>query len=144
MNPNFKIDKRIIVKMDSGTRKRSIGKKEQYNLGYIHDTNLGPTADVEKVKDRSEGVQLQQSLGLGSGISIIVGTIIGSGIWVTPGFIMTYSESVGVYLLQWALAGVLSALGAMCYIELACVVPLSGGETVYLKVRNRNCDGGST
>jgi len=119
--------------MDSGTRKRSIGKKEQYNLGYIHDTNLGPAADVEKVKDRSEGVQLQQSLGLGSGISIIVGTIIGSGIWVTPGFIMTYSESVGVYLLQWALAVVLSALGAMCYIELACVVPLSGGETVYLK-----------
>ena len=46
---------------------------------------------------------------------------------------MKYSESVGVYLLQWAVCGVLSALGAICYIELACVVPLSGGETVYLK-----------
>ena len=52
---------------------------------------------------------------------------------MTPGFIMKYSESVGVYLLQWAVCGVLSALGAICYIELACVVPLSGGETVYLK-----------
>ena len=122
--------------MNSPTRKRSFGKKEQYNLGYIHDTNLNPVSDVKQVSDDQEGgVQLlQQSLGLGSGISIIVGTIIGSGIWVTPGFIMTYSESVGVYLLQWALAGILSALGAMCYIELACVVPLSGGETVYLKV----------
>ena len=121
--------------MDSPTRKRSFGKKEQYNLGYIHDSNLNPVSDVKKVSDDHEGgVQLQQSLGLGSGISIIVGTIIGSGIWVTPGFIMTYSGSVGVYLLQWALAGILSALGAMCYIELACVVPLSGGETVYLKV----------
>ena len=121
--------------MNSPTRNRSLGRKEQYNLGYIHDSNLNPVSDVKKVSDDHEGgVQLQQSLGLGSGISIIVGTIIGSGIWVTPGFIMTYSGSVGVYLLQWALAGLLSALGAMCYIELACVVPLSGGETVYLKV----------
>ena len=88
----------------------------------------------EQVEGGDRGVKLQRSLGLVSGISIIVGSIIGSGIWVTPGFIMTYSESVGVYLLQWALAGILSALGAMCYIELACVVPLSGGETVYLKV----------
>ena len=124
--------------MDSQSRKRSWGKKEQYNLGYIHDTNLNTVVnDGKKSSVDSEGeggVQLQRSLGLGSGISIIVGTIIGSGIWVTPGFIMTYSESVGVYLLQWALAGILSALGAMCYIELACVVPLSGGETVYLKV----------
>ena len=124
--------------MDSQSRKRSWGKKEQYNLGYIHDTNLNTVVnDGKKSSDYSEGeggVQLQRSLGLGSGISIIVGTIIGSGIWVTPGFIMTYSESVGVYLLQWALAGILSALGAMCYIELACVLPQSGGETVYLKV----------
>lgn len=52
---------------------------------------------------------------------------------MTPGFIMTYSSSVGVYLVQWAVAGLLSALGAVCYIELAAVVPLSGGETVYLK-----------
>ena len=41
----------------------------------------------------------------------MTGTIIGSGIWVTPGFIMTYSGSVGVYLLQWAVCGVLAAMG---------------------------------
>ena len=89
---------------------------------------------LSEVDRGDRGVQLQRSLGLGSGISIIVGSIIGSGIWVTPGFIMTYSESVGVFLLQWALAGILSTLGAMCYLELSCVVPQSGGETVYLKV----------
>ena len=120
-------------------RKRSRVQKEQYNAGYIHDTNQNVVTPVidEKGRDDHEGeggVKLKRSLGLASGISMIVGSIIGSGIWVTPGFIMTYSESVGVYLLQWALAGILSALGAMCYIELACVVPLSGGETVYLKV----------
>ena len=123
--------------MDSPSRKRSWGKKEQYNLGYIHDTNLNPVNDVKKGSDSNDnegGVQLQRNLGLGSGISIIVGTIIGSGIWVTPGFIMTYSESVGVFLLQWVVVGILSTLGAVCYFELACVVPQSGGETVYLKV----------
>ena len=117
--------------MDSPTKKR-------YNLGYIHDTTLHPVSDVKNLtadnNEGKEGVQLQRSIGLGSGISIILGSIIGSGIWATPGFIITYSESVGVYLLQWAVTGVLSTLGAMCYIELACVVPLSGGETVYLKV----------
>ena len=127
--------------MDPPIRKRSQGQKEQYNPGFIHDTNQNVVNPVHviDVKGRDDhggegGVKLQRSLGLASGISMIVGSIIGSGIWVTPGFIMTYSESVGVYLLQWALAGILSALGAMCYIELACVVPLSGGETVYLKV----------
>ena len=116
--------------MDSPTKKR-------YNLGYIHETTPNPVSDVNFTADNNEGkegVQLQRSIGLGSGISIILGSIIGSGIWATPGFIITYSESVGVYLLQWAVTGVLSTLGAMCYIELAGVVPLSGGETVYLKV----------
>ena len=123
--------------MDSPT-KRSIGMKKQYNLnlGYVHDTTLNPVVKNlrEDNNEGNEGVQLKRSIGLGSGTSIILGSIIGSGIWATPGFIITYSESVGVYLLQWAVTGVLSTLGAMCYIELACVVPLSGGETVYLKV----------
>ena len=121
-------------------RKRSQGQKEQYNSGYIHETNqnfVNPVIDENGRDDHegsNSGVKLKRSLGLASGISLIVGSIIGSGIWVTPGFIMTYSESVGVYLLQWALAGIVSTLGAMCYIELACVMPQSGGETVYLKV----------
>ena len=125
--------------MDSPT-KRSIGMKKQYNLnlGYVHDTTLNPVSNKKNLRadnnEENEGVQLKRSIGLGSGISIILGSIIGSGIWATPGFIITYSESVGVYLLQWALAGIVSTLGAMCYIELACVMPQSGGETVYLKV----------
>ena len=107
--------------------------KEQINLGYIHDgVNVGRDNNNAKGADKVE-VRIQRNLGMWSGIAIIVGTIIGSGIWVTPGSIMNYSESVGIFLVQWAVCGVLSALGAMCYIELACVVPLSGGETVYLK-----------
>ena len=50
--------------MDSPTRKRSWGKKEQYNLGYIHDTNLNPVSDVKKRSDDNDGeggVQLPQS-----------------------------------------------------------------------------------
>ena len=78
-------------------------------------------------------VKMKKSLGLCSGISIIVGTIIGSGIWITPGTIMNYSESVGIFLIQWAVSGVLATLGGLCYIELAYLVPKSGGETVYLK-----------
>ena len=42
---------------------------------------------------------------------LFLGTIIGSGIWVTPGSIMQYSESVGIFLVQWVVCGLLSALG---------------------------------
>jgi len=109
---------------------------ENINLGYIHDNNNPVISEKPRgydLEDTQKPVQIQRNLGLWSGVSIIVGTIIGSGIWVTPGSIMQYSESVGIFLVQWVVCGLLSALGAMCYIELACVVPQSGGETVYLK-----------
>jgi L-type amino acid transporter 9 len=46
---------------------------------------------------------------------------------------MYASGSVGLFILQYVIFGAIVTLGAICYIELACVVPLSGGETVYIK-----------
>ena len=63
------------------------------------------------LKSGNEKVQIQRSLGLWSGVFMIIGSIIGSGIWVTPGFIMMYSESVAIYMLQWVFSGVLATLG---------------------------------
>lgn len=77
-------------------------------------------------------VGLQRKLGLASGISLIVGTMIGSGIFASPRYVMENSGSVGLTLIVWSLCGVLAMFGALCYSELGTMIPLSGAEYVYL------------
>lgn len=77
-------------------------------------------------------VGLERKLGLVSGICLIVGTMIGSGIFASPRYVMEKSGSVGLTLIVWSLCGVLAMFGALCYSELGTMIPLSGAEYVYL------------
>src|SRR5207237_7712223 len=64
--------------------------------------------------------------------SIIVGIIIGVGIFENPARIFNAVPSAWTALGIWALGGVLALLGAFCFAELASTYPRSGGEYVYL------------
>ncbi len=66
------------------------------------------------------------------GAALIVGTTIGSGIFASPGKVLDRVDSVGLALLVWVVAGVLSLAGALCYAELGSALPVSGGEYAYL------------
>lgn len=69
-------------------------------------------------KESSEGVRLKKELGLMNGVAIIVGVIVGSGIFVSPSFALKYAGSKGMALIVWVLSGLLSMVGALCYAEL--------------------------
>src|SRR5438309_2872774 len=75
---------------------------------------------------------LQRVLGLWSAISIVIGTVIGSGVFLVPSTMIRYVGSVEKLFIVWIVAGLLSLFGALTYAELAAAMPEAGGEYVYL------------
>ena len=77
---------------------------------------------------------LARTLGLRDLILIVVGTVIGSGIFTVPGAVLRQTEGdVGVALLVWLLGGALSLVGALAYGELGAMLPEAGGGYVYIR-----------
>ena len=90
------------------------------------------TAGSQKDLLQEEPVELKKKVGLISGISLIVGTMIGSGIFISPTGVAKGSGSVGLTILSWLICGIISTLGALCYAELGTQIPRSGAEYAYL------------
>jgi len=65
--------------------------------------------------------------------AIVVGTLIGSGIFLVPQEMMRATGSSGLVYLAWIVGGLLSLFGAMTYAELSTMLPYTGGEYVYLR-----------
>lgn len=73
------------------------------------------------------------SIALGDAIALIVGLVIGAGIFETPALVASNMETAGGVIWVWLLGGVVSLLGALCYAELATTYPHVGGNYYYLK-----------
>jgi APA family basic amino acid/polyamine antiporter len=77
--------------------------------------------------------ELRRTLSQRDLIFIVVGTVIGSGIFLTPGAVVRSAGSGGMALAVWTVGGVLSLLGALTFAELGAAKPQSGGMYVYLR-----------
>ena len=76
---------------------------------------------IEKMEEE-QVVGLKASLGLIQGCTIIVGSIIGSGIFIAPGGVLKQTGSVMMSLTIWVLSGLYSMIGAYCYAELGLLI----------------------
>src|SRR5206468_4598740 len=72
-------------------------------------------------------------LGLTDCALLVIGSVIGSGIFLTPGKIASTVESVESVFLVWVAGGVLSFFGALAYAELGAMFPRAGGIYVFLR-----------
>jgi APA family basic amino acid/polyamine antiporter len=76
---------------------------------------------------------LERGLGFWGALAIVVGTTIGSGIFLVPKDMVANVGSPGMVMAVWVFGGLLSLAGALTYAELASALPGAGGEYVYLK-----------
>ncbi|KAF7656952.1 hypothetical protein LDENG_00034070 [Lucifuga dentata] len=109
---------------------------DDINMRKRKESQNGSTSQGMILKTKEEkpvkATVLQKDVGLVSGICLIVGTMIGSGIFISPKAVLLYSGAVGPCLLIWAACGVLATLGALCYAELGTMITKSGAEYSYL------------
>ena len=74
-----------------------------------------------------------KGLGLFDSTMIVVGSMIGSGIFIVSADIAHQVQSPGLLLVVWLVAGVMTLIGALSYGELAAAMPHAGGQYVYLR-----------
>ncbi|GAA4780601.1 amino acid permease [Olivibacter ginsenosidimutans] len=78
-------------------------------------------------------VQMKKELGLLDGTMLVVGSMIGSGIFIVSADIVRYVGSAGWLLIIWLLTGLVTLTAALSYGELSAMFPNAGGQYVYLR-----------
>jgi len=95
-------------------------------------TSIGPSPSTPGFDRSGASLEKQKSLTFLNGLSLIVGLIIGSGVFSSPARVNINAGSPGAALVVWSVAGMLAWTGAASYAELGGAIPLNGGPQVYL------------
>jgi len=82
--------------------------------------------------EKPQPVELVRGLSLLDATLLIVGSVVGSGIFFAPSIMAGYLQSPGLLLGLWVLGGLLTLAGALSYAELAAAMPRAGGQYVFL------------
>jgi len=99
--------------------------------GSLHGSEIASSLNAAASEQPN---QLRRILGMSDLVLMIVGTVIGSGIFLVPGVVLrAVGNSVPIALMVWLVGGVLSLLGALTYGELSAMKPQAGGLYVYIR-----------
>ncbi|MDA9764175.1 amino acid permease [bacterium] len=96
-------------------------------------TNTTSDEPHTPVSSKEKGPTLRRALGPRIAIAVVVGNVIGSGIFLKPGNIAAESGNFELIISVWVFGGVLCILGALCLAELAAMLPKAGGIYVYIR-----------
>ena len=112
---------------------------EQHNNSADYKAVPVNEENIEKNDGKKEGgedgaVELKPKMTLLNGCTVIVGSIIGSGIFVSPSGVLANTGSVNMALLVWIISGLFSMVGAYCYAELGCMIKKTGADYAYIMV----------
>jgi APA family basic amino acid/polyamine antiporter len=91
------------------------------------------SASDSKTPAEETGGTLVRGLGLLAATSIVVGGVIGTGVFLKARVMTCNVDTPGMVLAAWAVAGLLSLAGALTYAELAVLMPRAGGEYVFIR-----------
>jgi APA family basic amino acid/polyamine antiporter len=91
------------------------------------------SAPISEPAKPGEAPRLAQTLGLFSSTAIVIGSMIGSGIYIVDADIARGTGSPALFLGAWVVTAVLTLIGALSYGELAAMMPKAGGQYVYLR-----------
>ncbi len=95
------------------------------------DPSPSPQDDGPVVK--ANAPRFVQGLGLFSAIAIVMGSMIGSGIFIVPAEMSRVVGSPALLIAAWAVTALMTVIGALSYGELAAMMPKAGGQYVYLR-----------
>lgn len=87
----------------------------------------------DSIDDRHPNDHLSRELSLGDATMLVVSSVIGVGIFLTPGSVADLLPHPGVFLAAWIVGGLLSLAGALANAELGAMYPHAGGDYVYLR-----------
>lgn len=99
----------------------------------ILPASMSSTSVPENASPLHVGVDLSRELEVSHACAVVVGTIIGSGIFLVPAEMMQAVGSARLVYLAWLVGGLLSFFGALTYAELGAMKPQAGGEYVYVR-----------
>jgi APA family basic amino acid/polyamine antiporter len=94
---------------------------------------LAANREINVLVSQSPAEGLVQGLGLTSATTLVMGSMIGSGIFIVSADIARTVDSPALLIGAWLVTGFMTIVGALCYGELAAMMPRAGGQYVYLR-----------